>query len=586
MRRVLVVSGDPRCGELAERLGRSGRVEVRCASAVDDAIELVGAWRPAAMLVDPTALEPGEAERAVEAFDHVEGGLCALLAEEPSGETASEALRLGADTVLAWSVDVSTMFRCFGWEDTSATPELADSALPPFVVGSCPAMREVWRLVFLAAPDQCSVLISGETGAGKEVVARALHRFSARRKGPFVAVNCAALPEGLLESELFGHEKGAFTDASSRRLGRFELADGGTLLLDEIGDLPLSLQAKLLRVLQERTFERLGGATPISVDVRVVAATHCDLVEACHAGRFRADLYYRLDTLTIRVPPLRECREDILGLWRYFVAAGAQRRGRAAPVTSEAVLRRLLRYDWPGNVRELQSAAAHALTVGVGDTIGVDDLPEHLRGARPLGRLPGLLGMTLREVERELILQTFSALESASATAEMIGISTRKVQYRLKQYRLADAADARASAAPADETGTVAGPRVLLAEDDDEMRDVLEEFLEGGGFSVTAVATGRAALEELARESGADLAPDVVLTDVRMPEMTGIQLLRTLRERGSSVPVIVVSAFADDASEAEAKRLGACAFLPKPIDPARLEDALRDAVHGAAHRAP
>lgn len=570
-RRVLVVSSDDaRTTPLCEHLEAAG-LDARIGSP-DEAAALVAGWRPDAVLLDAEAIGPswrlddGGGERTYKRV---------LLTDDPGGATATLALRLDADTVLPWGA-AQNLWRVFDW-DAGPEPDVATSgALPPFVTGSAPAMREVWRRVFLAAPDDTSVLIYGETGSGKEVVARALHRFSSRRDGPFVAVNCAALPDGLLESELFGHERGAFTGAGARRQGRFELADGGTLLLDEIGDLPMALQAKLLRVLQERAFERLGGAERVHVDVRVLAATHRDLAQACESGRFRPDLHYRLDAFTIHVPPLRECREDVLPLWTRFVEEGAARRGRRPPELSEAARRLLLRHDWPGNVRELQNAAAHALTLCRGDVIEPIDLPDRLRRAPVRANAPRMLGMTLEDAERELILQTYEALQSPSATAAMLGISVRKVQYRLKSFR--DEGLLASDRPPSDPPPEPPRPHVLLAEDDDEMRWALEDFLEAGGFDVTAVASGGDALDALAAPGEAGAPPAVLVTDVRMPGVGGLELLEALRRRGSSLPAIVITAFDDDALRDQALALGVDALLAKPIDTDELERAIRRVV--------
>jgi DNA-binding NtrC family response regulator len=451
----------------------------------------------------------------------------------------------------------------------SATPKARPagagrSALPPLVVGASTEMREVWRLAMQASQSTSSVVITGETGVGKEVVARALHRFSDRRGGPFVAVNCAALPETLLESELFGHEKGAFTGASARRKGRFELADGGTLFLDEIGDLPLSVQVSLLRVLQERLFERLGGTESISVDVRVIAATHRDLDDDVKTGRFRADLFYRLNVLSIRVPPLRERRPDVPGLWEYFVAEGAKREGRAVPGTSPLAVRLLLRHDWPGNVRELHNVAQHALAVTTDATIVPSSLPPQILDAPAVaGPKLGLAGMTFKEIERAAILESYETFGTVKATAEALGISERKIHYRLKSYR--------EEPSPEQAGASQTGVRVLLAEDDDELRWALTEFLQAEGYEVVSVRDGRSLLEQL----GATLlledpsaSADVIVSDIRMPGLTGMQVLERVRAHGWKTPVVLISAFGDEETRRAAQELGASAFVAKPIDAA------------------
>ena len=244
------------------------------------------------------------------------------------------------------------------------------------MVGESPAMKEVYRFLSRVAPTDATVLVGGESGTGKELVARAIHRNSPRAGRPFVTINCAAIPEGLLESELFGYERGAFTGAAGQKKGRLELADGGVVFLDEIGELAPALQVKLLRVLQERELERLGGSRPISIDIRLIAATNKDLAAAVKARTFREDLYYRLNVVSLVVPPLRERVEDIPILAEYFVAKFAAKCKVKAKKISPEALAGLMNYDWPGNVRELENAIERALVLGVSETICPEDLPE------------------------------------------------------------------------------------------------------------------------------------------------------------------------------------------------------------------
>jgi DNA-binding NtrC family response regulator len=252
------------------------------------------------------------------------------------------------------------------------------------VIARAPSMLKVLRLVDNLQHSDATALLTGESGVGKGVIARAIHTSSARRSGPFVAVNCAALPDALLESELFGHVRGAFTGAIRDRVGRFELATAGTLFLDEIGDLPLHLQAKLLRVLQERTFDRVGDSRPITADVRIIAATHRDLRREVDAGRFRQDLFYRLRVVPIDIPPLRDRREDIDPLARFLLGQVCARAGRAVRFSPEA-LRVLLEHHWPGNVRELENALEFAVTVAQGQTLQPEDLPPEISKAPAAG---------------------------------------------------------------------------------------------------------------------------------------------------------------------------------------------------------
>jgi Nif-specific regulatory protein len=272
------------------------------------------------------------------------------------------------------------------------------------MVGESPRIREVYRLLARAAASDSTVLLRGESGTGKEVAARALHQASPRTDKPFVAVNCATLSETLLESELFGHEKGAFTGAVARKIGKAEMADGGTLFLDEIGEIPLPLQAKLLRFLQEHELDRVGGTRPVRVDVRVVAATNRDLEKAVREGTFREDLYYRLNVIPLHLPPLRERREDISLLASHFAARISRRLGRSVAGFTPEARACLLRYDWPGNIRELANAVERALVLGEDDLIRPEDLPETVleSGGAPEGSL-GQYHETIQETKKRLI---------------------------------------------------------------------------------------------------------------------------------------------------------------------------------------
>jgi transcriptional regulator with PAS, ATPase and Fis domain len=266
-----------------------------------------------------------------------------------------------------------------------AEEDSASVATPfPGLIGRSVAMDRIFRLIENLEHSEATVLLTGESGTGKELLARAIHGRSPRRSGPFVAVNCGALPGELLESELFGHVRGAFTGAVKERAGRFEVAAGGTLFLDEVGDLPLPLQVKLLRVLQERSFERLGESQPRRADARIVAATNVDLHRAVPEGRFREDLYYRLRVVPIEIPPLRERREDIEPLATYLLARVAARQGRALRLSPDA-LRALLRYPWPGNAREMENALEYAVAVCKGQTVLPEDLPSELQGGPAAG---------------------------------------------------------------------------------------------------------------------------------------------------------------------------------------------------------
>jgi two-component system NtrC family response regulator len=311
------------------------------------------------------------------------------------------------------------------------------------ILGESPTIRKLLLDIGRVAPARASVLIVGETGTGKELVARALHQASPRGSGPLVTVNCAAFAENLLESELFGHERGAFTGANERKRGLFEVADGGTLFLDEIGEFPLGLQPKLLRVLQERRFRRLGGTAEIEADVRVVAATHRDLGAMLAAGSFREDLYYRLNVVTLEVPSLRERPEDIPLLALHFLRRFARELDRPVASLHPDAVKALQRHSWPGNVRELQNVIERGVLFCAGDTLGVADLPEPLRQSSAVEspavslELDRPLPELLDAVEGELIRRALVKARGVQAqAAELLGISRSNLQYKLKKFGL------------------------------------------------------------------------------------------------------------------------------------------------------
>ncbi len=303
------------------------------------------------------------------------------------------------------------------------------------IIGESPAIRQVLALVKQVAASPSTVLIQGESGTGKELVARMLHEDSPRRGRPFIRVNCAALPETLLESELFGYERGAFTGAVARKDGRFELADGGTLLLDEVGDLSPLTQAKLLRVLQDGEFEHLGGTKPLKVDVRIVAATNQDLAALVKQRRFREDLYYRLNVITIEVPPLRKRVEDIPLLVQHFLRVYGAKNHRELQGFTEAALAQLLAYPWPGNVRELEHAVERAVVLARGNLIDLGDLPPAVVQVEPVARVvPIPLGMPLDEVEQRLIEETLKLTKgNKELAAKLLGIASRTIYRKLKE---------------------------------------------------------------------------------------------------------------------------------------------------------
>ncbi|MFO7157115.1 MAG: sigma-54 dependent transcriptional regulator [Pseudomonadota bacterium] len=384
-----------------------------------------------------------------------------------TAETAVEAMKLGAfdylfkpfktDELLV-VLDRALEKRALVQENQSLRRRLRERHEYADMVGKSRAMQELFALIEKIAPTRVTVLVLGESGVGKELVARAIHQKSLRADGPFVVVNCGAIPEGLIESELFGHEKGAFTGASHSKRGLFDAAHGGTLFLDEVGELPLHVQVKLLRALQQRTIRSVGGVQDREVDVRIVAATNRDLEQEVREGRFREDLYYRLNVIGLRVPPLRERKEDILPLVEHFMERHGARPGMRL---SREAQKLLLEYEFPGNVRELENLVERAITLADGDEIGPDVFPPEVRRVRPsfdeslLEDAPIPPGFDLQAwldaFERRMLER---ALEQAGGVkveaARLLGISFRSFRYRLAKYRMeeekaAEAKDERAT---------------------------------------------------------------------------------------------------------------------------------------------
>jgi DNA-binding NtrC family response regulator len=311
------------------------------------------------------------------------------------------------------------------------------------IVGGSPAMQQVYEMASSVAVSNANVMITGESGTGKELLARSIHYSSLRKEKPFVVLNCAALSEGVLESELFGHEKGAFSGALDTRKGRFERADQGTLFIDEVAEMSMAAQVKLLRVIQEHEFERVGGNKTISVDVRIVAATNKKLEDQVKERKFREDLYYRLNVVNINIPPLRSRREDIEPLSRYFLEKYATETGRKISDLAPRALSCLLAYDWPGNVRELQNAIERAVVLSKNSILTPRDFPQSVQGDDQIClQIPekgGSLTEILEDLERQLILQTLQRQDgSQTRAAETLGIKRTTLRYKMEKYRLID----------------------------------------------------------------------------------------------------------------------------------------------------
>jgi DNA-binding NtrC family response regulator len=445
--RILVVESDPSVqSELQAQLHELGHV-VETAADMVAALELLERSMPDVVLVELDA-------DAVDGFDFLQQARAVLpsasfiaIGDSSSTDVAVQAMRAGADRcltrpiradALALVVERSLDKPLHAKDAMDARAEIA-AAVPTtrldHIVGAHPAMQRLFNRMLQAAKSRSTVLIQGETGTGKELIARAIHEHSLRSDGPLVRLNCAALAESVLESELFGHEKGAFTGAVTRRSGRFEQADGGTLFLDELSEMPLPVQVKLLRFLQEREFERVGGNETLTVNVRVVAATNRDLRTLVDDGKFREDLYFRLKVVVLEVPPLRARPSDIPLLADHFLRLYADENDKQVHGLTPRAREALLGYPWPGNVRELQHAIEQAVVLCQGELISAEDLaidtPD--RGADALSLL--VPGVTLAEVERYTILKTLEAVGgSPTQAAKILGVSKRTIQYRLQEW--------------------------------------------------------------------------------------------------------------------------------------------------------
>lgn len=368
-----------------------------------------------------------------------------LITAYSSIKTAVDAIKCGADDYLTKPVNIEELELVLEklWEKQRLIAQnqllkekLKDKYKFSELVGGTPQMHRIFKMIEDVAPSTASVLILGETGTGKELVANAIHYRSERVCMPFVALHCAALSEGILESELFGHEKGAFTGAIQSRKGRFELADGGTIFLDEVGEMSLKVQVKLLRVLEKGEFERVGGEKTIKVDVRLIAATNRNLEKEVAEGRFREDLFYRLNVITIHLPPLRERKEDIPVLSNFFVVKYTKKYKKEIQGFTPHAMDTLCSYQWPGNVRELENIIERAIVLCKGTMITEEHLPGNIiqyKGDIPIIKIP--MGTSLKEAEKEIILKTLQMTQGSKCdAAKILGISTRKIEYRVKEW--------------------------------------------------------------------------------------------------------------------------------------------------------
>ncbi|MDC3961805.1 sigma-54-dependent transcriptional regulator [Polyangium jinanense] len=451
MRRVLLVDDEENLRVVVRSFLKRDGYEVEVASGVEEALALLESFGPDFILTDVRMPRLGGLDLLATLKAKGDPATVIVMSAYGNVDLAIEAMKSGAYDYIQKPFKAEELLltlrkaeerETLRRENRALKQEILRESTFEEILAKSESMQAIFKTIAKIADYKTTVLVTGESGVGKELVARALHRRSSRRGGPFVAVNCGAIPENLLESELFGYRRGAFTDATTDRVGLFEQANHGTLLLDEIGELPLSLQVKLLRVLQEETMRRLGDSKDIKVDVRIIAATHRDLHAETQAGRFREDLFYRINVLPIGIPPLRERREDVPLLVEHFMNRNNARFGTNIRALSPEARRLLLEYGWPGNVRELENTIERAMVLAEKDSIEADDLPERIREARDpiqLHLTSGELSIkkTARVIEEILIRRALQKTKgNRTRAAEVLEISHRALLYKIKDYRI------------------------------------------------------------------------------------------------------------------------------------------------------
>jgi len=445
--RVLFVDDDPdQCELFAATLGREG-FDVRTTTSAAEALTLVAAEAFDVVLTDIGMEEMSGLELCARILGDAPDTVVIVVTGVGTMETAIEAMRAGAfdfltkpvdSELLALSVARATKHKRVT-DEIKTLRESAGRGGPGALIGESPGMKRVYNLLGRVSASDATVLIQGETGTGKELIARAIHAQSRRESGPFVAINCAAVPPTLLESELFGHARGAFTDAKTSRQGLFVEASGGTLFLDEIGELPLEVQPKLLRALQERKVRPVGDSTEVSFDARLVVATHRDLESMVFEKRFREDLFYRINVVNIELPPLRDRGSDVLALATHFLDKFAKSSGKGPLSLSVQAAERLTAYDWPGNVRECENGMERAVALARFDHIVVEDLPEKIRGYRSERFVVAAEDtsdvVTIDELERRYLLHVLKLVGgNKSRAAQMLGLDRRTLYRKLDHY--------------------------------------------------------------------------------------------------------------------------------------------------------
>ncbi|MDI3283420.1 sigma-54 dependent transcriptional regulator [Polyangium sp. 15x6] len=451
MRRVLLVDDEENLRVVVRSFLKRDGYEVEVASGVEQALALLESFGPDFILTDVRMPRLGGLDLLATLKAKGDPATVIVMSAYGNVDLAIEAMKAGAYDYIQKPFKAEELLltlrkaeerETLRRENRALKQEILRESTFEEILAKSESMQAIFKTITKIADYKTTVLVTGESGVGKELVARALHRRSSRRGGPFVAVNCGAIPENLLESELFGYRRGAFTDATTDRVGLFEQANHGTLLLDEIGELPLSLQVKLLRVLQEETIRRLGDSKDIKIDVRIIAATHRDLSAETQAGRFREDLFYRINVLPIGIPPLRERREDVPLLVEHFMNRNNARFGTNIRALSPEARRLLLEYGWPGNVRELENTIERAMVLAEKDSIEADDLPERIREARDpiqLHLTSGELSIkkTSRVIEEILIRRALQKTKgNRTRAAEVLEISHRALLYKIKDYRI------------------------------------------------------------------------------------------------------------------------------------------------------
>src|SRR4051812_23674009 len=465
---VLVVDDERDTCELLElALARQGMQVTTCTTA-GDALEKITSRDFDVVLTDLTMPDMSGLELCERIIALRPDVPVVLITGHGSLETAMGAIRAGAYDFVTKPIEsktlgvvVSRAVQHRRLREQIKQLRAANDANQNIIVGGSPAMRKVADLIDRVGDSDASVLIHGETGTGKELVARAVHNKSKRREGPFVAINCAAVPHSLLESELFGHARGAFTDAKSTRVGLFQQANGGTLFLDEIGELPIDVQPKLLRALQERKVRPVGDNREIPYDARIVAATNRDLENEVREKRFREDLFYRINVVKLEVPPLRARGSDTLHLAHHFLRVFAARSGKPTLELSERAAERLMAYEWPGNVRELENCIEHAVALARFDQVTVEDLPEKLRGYLA-GSFVATANdpteiVTMEELEKRYLLRVFKLVgNNKSRAAEVLGIDRRTMYRKLERYASLEGSDPSAAPEGSDGDGVPA----------------------------------------------------------------------------------------------------------------------------------